>query len=184
MSTRFQILETPLQDLLVVKGTRLSDERGFFTRRYCADEFKNFGLNDTWKQINISSNKHKGTYRGMHFQVSPFAEIKLVSCTRGSLVDFAIDMRPNSPTFKRVFNIELSEQNEFSLYIPEGFAHGFQTLENNTDILYLSSNFHNSEFEKGLHYEDPNLEINLPLPISKISKKDLSWPFIQNTPQP
>ena len=110
MSDRFKVLNTPIENLLVLQGTRILDERGFFVRKSCSNEFENFKINHSWSQINLSSNRKKGTLRGMHYQVAPFEEIKLVSCIKGSIIDVAVDMRPNSKTYRKFFNIELSSK--------------------------------------------------------------------------
>ncbi len=126
--------------------------------------------------MNHSFTSAKGTVRGMHFQTQPHSEIKLVRCISGKVADVIVDLRPDSPTFKQFAVFELSAQNKHMIYIPEGFAHGFQTLEDNTELIYLHSNYYNPEFESGIRYNDPALSINWPLEITNISERDLNFP--------
>jgi len=151
------------------------DDRGYFARLYCLDEFKVNKLNTEWCQINSAYNKGKGTLRGMHLQLPPFAETKIIRCTKGSVFDVLLDVRENSETYGKWTSFQLSGSNSFSLYVPEGVAHGYQTLEDDTELSYMHSVSFNSEFSTGFSAFDPNLEINWPLKVSKISSKDLSW---------
>src|SRR5665648_637609 len=137
--------ETRLKGAFIIEPERLEDERGFFARTFCQKEFEAHGLNPRIVQCNISYNKHKGTLRGMHYQVVPMAEAKLVSCTRGAIYDVIIDLRPESPTYCQWFAEELNAENRKMIYIPESFAHGFQTLEGETEVFYQMSEFYSPE---------------------------------------
>jgi dTDP-4-dehydrorhamnose 3,5-epimerase len=169
---RFNYIDTPLAGLKIIERKPIEDARGFFSRFYCAENFKEKKLEINVLQINHSFSKRKGTVRGMHFQLPPYAETKYVSCTRGEIFDVAIDLRKNSPTFMHWFGEILSESNHRSLLIPEGFAHGFQTLKDNCELLYLVSNRYEPKFERALNPTDPLLNINWPLSITEISDKD------------
>jgi len=143
-------------------------------------EFEKFGLNSKIVQCSVSFNKLKGTIRGMHYQENPFNEIKLVRCTKGKIYDVIIDLRSSSKTFMKWFGIELSSENYKMIYIPEGFAHGFQTLQDETEIFYQMSEFYMPKHSKGLRWNDPSFGINWPLKPTIISKKDSSYPNFQN----
>jgi dTDP-4-dehydrorhamnose 3,5-epimerase len=157
---------------------RKSDERGFFARTFCANEFAAHGLNPDIKQANLSFNAKQGTLRGMHYQLPPKAETKVVRCTRGSILDVIIDLRPPSPTYRRHLAVELTADTRRALYIPEGFAHGFQTLEDSTEVEYLMGEFYAPGFDAGFRYDDPAFAIDWPLPVSVVSERDLAWePF-------
>lgn len=149
------LVETPLDGAFVIELERLEDERGFFARTWCREEFEACGLNPRIVQCSVSFNRHKGTLRGMHYQLPPFAEAKLVRCTAGAIDDVIIDMRPESPTFKRHFRARLSRDNHRMLYVPEGFAHGFQTLEHHTEVFYQMSQIYSPEHARGVRYNDP-----------------------------
>lgn len=168
--------ETPLKEAYIIELERIEDERGFFARSWCVREFEEHGLNPNLVQCNISFNKKKGTLHGMHYQVAPHEEAKLVRCTKGALYDVIIDLRPDSPTFKRWFGVELTAENRKALYISEGFAHGFQTLEDSTEVFYQMSEFYHPESALGVRYDDPAFGIRLPLPVTAVSKKDLAYP--------
>lgn len=167
--------ETPLKGAYVLDLECLEDERGFFARSWCAAEFKQHGLNPDLVQCNVSFNKKKGVLRGMHFQAAPHEEAKLVRCTRGALFDVIIDLRRDSPTFRQWFGAQLTAENHKALYIPEGFAHGFQTLEDDTEIFYQMSEFYHPESSKGVRYDDLAFGIEWPLLDSIVSCKDLSF---------
>lgn len=160
----------------MVQVDKIEDRRGFFGRLWCEKEFKNFGLNTNIVQSNVSLSKNKGTLRGMHFQRGKHAETKFVRCTRGSVYDVIVDLRPDSPTFKKWCGVELSADNYNMIYIPESFAHGFLTLEDNSEVYYMVTQFYNAESEGGLHYNDPEINIEWPITISEISDKDDSHP--------
>jgi dTDP-4-dehydrorhamnose 3,5-epimerase len=147
--------ETKLAGAFVIELERHEDARGFFARSFCQREFETRGLNPNVTQCNISFNKRKGTLRGMHFQAAPFAETKLVRCTTGSIFDVIVDLRPASRTFKKHFAVELSAANRRMLYIPEEFAHGFQTLEDNTEVFYQMSQVYSAEHARGVRWNDP-----------------------------
>jgi dTDP-4-dehydrorhamnose 3,5-epimerase len=156
----------------------MGDSRGFFARTFCVDEFRTHGLETNFPQHSISSSASKGTVRGMHFQRAPHAEIKLVRCLSGAIWDVVVDLRSESPTFRQWRGFELSAENQDQLYIPKGFAHGFQTLSDNAQVNYLISEFHAPDLASGVRYDDPAFGIVWPLPVSVISEKDLLWPRI------
>ena len=164
--------KTKLEGLVIIEPEIFEDNRGNFYRVYCEHELKEIGYNKCIVQINQSLNKKKGTIRGMHFQYPPKAEIKFVKCLMGSVFDIAIDLRKNSPTFLQWHSEILSANNKKIMYIPEGFAHGFQTLEDNSEILYLHSEFYSSELESGIRYNDPKINIKWPLELTEISIRD------------
>lgn len=165
--------ETKLRGAYLLDLDKHEDERGFFARAWCVDEFKKHGLNQHLVQCNISFNKRRGTLRGMHYQGEPYEEAKLVRCTRGALYDVIIDLRRDSPTFKEWFSVELTAQNHRALYVPEGLAHGFQTLVDNTEVFYQMSEFFHPECARGIRWDDPAFGIRWPLPDSLIiSEKD------------
>ncbi len=171
-----RFIETELKDAYIVDLERHEDHRGFFARAWAEDEFARHGLNSRVVNVNTSYNHTRGTLRGMHFQHAPHAEVKLVRCVRGAIFDVIIDLRPTSPTFKRWIGVELTADNRRALYVPEGFAHGLQTLEDHTDVFYQVSQFYTPGAEGGVRYDDPAFAIEWPLPVSIISDKDLRWP--------
>jgi dTDP-4-dehydrorhamnose 3,5-epimerase len=164
--------ETKLKGAFVIDIEPREDERGFFARSWCEDEFKEHGLNPRLAQCNISFNKKRGTLRGMHYQIDPFPEAKVVRCTMGAIYDVILDLRPESPTFKQWFAVELTVENRRALYVPEGFAHGFQTLVDNTEVFYQMSEFHHPECARGVRWDDLAFGIEWPVAISRISKAD------------
>jgi len=168
--------ETKLKGAYVIEIEKLEDKRGFFARAWCQKEFESHGLVSRLVQTNISFNRRKGTLRGMHYQVAPCEETKLVRCTRGAIYDVIIDLRPDSPTFKQWMGVKLTADNYKMLYVPENFAHGFQTLEDNTEVTYQVSQFYSPESERGVRYDDPAFGIEWPLEVRVISDKDGSWP--------
>lgn len=172
--------KTKLQGALLIEPELLEDERGFFARIWDQKLFQENGLNSKVVQCSISFNKKKGTIRGMHFQVPPYEEVKIVSCTRGKIFDVIIDLRSKSETFKKWIDVELSAQNKKILYIPEGFAHGFQTLEDNTQVHYQISQFFSPEHSRGVRWDDKAFRIYWPLEKIIISKKDLSYSSFQD----
>jgi dTDP-4-dehydrorhamnose 3,5-epimerase len=167
--------ETALPGAFVIEPERIVDERGFFARSWCQREFKDRGLDDNLLQCNISYNKKKGTLRGMHYQEPPFAETKLVRCTRGALYDVIIDLRPNSKTFLKWIAEELTADNYRMLYVPKGFAHGFQTLEDDTEVFYQMSEFYAPEYSRGVRWNDPLFNIVWPDAERTISDKDQQY---------
>jgi dTDP-4-dehydrorhamnose 3,5-epimerase len=174
--------ETRLRGAYLVEAEPRNDERGFFARTWCQKEFKEHGLNPRLVQCNISFNRKKGTWRGMHYQDAPYEEAKLVRCTMGAVCDVIVDLRPDSPTFGRYATVVLSAENRKMLYIPEGFAHGFVTMEDNTEVLYQMSEFHSPESARGFRWNDPFFGIRLPLEVTVISDRDRNYPdFRQQT---
>lgn len=168
--------ETSLMGVFLIELDLLKDERGFFARTFCAQKFLQNGLNPRLEQCNISHNLKKGTLRGMHFQTAPHGEAKLVRCLRGSIYDVVIDLRPDSPTFEQWTGVELSEKTPTMLYIPEGCAHGFQTLEDNTEVFYQMSYPFVPEAARGVRWDDPHFKITWPSGKRVISAKDQSYP--------
>ncbi len=154
--------ETKLKGAFIIEPERIEDERGFFARTFCQKELEAHGLNPQLVQCNISSNNKRGTLRGMHYQVAPYEEAKLVSCIRGAIYDVIIDLRSNSPTHCQWFAVELSAENYKMLYVPEGFPHGFQTLEDNTEVFYQMSEFYHPECSRGVRWDDPTFGIKWP----------------------
>ena len=167
---------TGLTGAYVIAIERLSDARGFFARSFCAREFEDHGLNPSLAQCNISYNRHAGTLRGMHFQASPFEEAKLVRCTRGAIHDVIIDLRPDSPTFMQHVGVQLTPDARNMLYVPEGFAHGFLTLEDHTEVFYQMSEFYVPGAARGFRWDDPAFAIDWPASVSVISERDAAYP--------
>ena len=173
-----KFIETAIQGLFEIEVERLEDERGFFARAFCKKEFAAMNLCQVFVQSNISFNKNKGVIRGMHFQAHPFDEVKLVTCIQGSIFDVAIDMREDSPTYLKWHGCDLDGKNNKSLYVPAGFAHGYQTLETNTAVSYMVSNYYSPSHERGVRYDDPLVNINWPLPTSVMSERDRERKFL------
>ncbi len=171
-----RFLHTDLADARLIEVDAFRDEGGFFVRTYCEREFASEGLVSHYVQNSLSHTARRGSIRGMHFQSEPAAETKVVRCMRGAIFDVIVDLRPKSPTFRRWQGFELSEANGRQLYIPGGFAHGFQTLTDEVDVLYLISEFYAPEFAGGVRHDDPAFGISWPLPVSVVSQKDQSWP--------
>jgi len=170
---RFKFQNSSLDGLFVSERYHIGDNRGFLSRLWCKDAYKEIGWNiDNIVQINHTYTAKKGTIRGMHFQKKPFEEKKIVSCIRGSIFDVAIDLRKNSSTYLSWYGLELSSDNKLMLNIPEGFAHGFQTLEDNVELIYFHSCEYNQEYESGVSPFDKKIGIEWPLPVSVISEKD------------
>jgi dTDP-4-dehydrorhamnose 3,5-epimerase len=169
-------METNLKSSFLIELELRADERGFFARTWCQREFEAHGLQTRWVQCNISFNKKKGTLRGMHYQVAPYAEAKLVSCTRGAIYDVIIDLRYDSPTFKQWQGVNLTADNRQMLFIPEGFAHGFQTLDDDTEVFYQMSEFYAPDYAKGVRWDDPAFGIPWPIDERIISERDRSYP--------
>ena len=171
--------ETSLKGAYIIDVKRLEDERGFFGRSYCKREFEEHGLNTNAAQANVSYNKKKATLRGMHMQVAPHGETKLVRCTRGSIYDVIVDLRENSDTYKQWIGVELTADSYRMLYVPEGFAHGFITLEDNTDVTYQVTQFYTPGAERGYRWDDPAFNIKWPIEPLIISEKDRAHPLFQ-----
>jgi dTDP-4-dehydrorhamnose 3,5-epimerase len=170
--------ETKLEGVYVVAPEFIEDERGFFARLWTPEEFEERGLNPRLVQSNISYNRRKGTLRGMHFQVKPHEEAKLVRCTRGALYDVALDIRPDSPTYLQWEAVELTEENRLMFYVPEGFAHGYQTLLDDTEVFYQMSELYHPQAARGLRWDDPKLGVRWPLPVSVISERDTQFKLL------
>jgi dTDP-4-dehydrorhamnose 3,5-epimerase len=172
--------ETELKDAFIIDLEEKHDHRGFFARSFCAEEFAAHGLKSVVAQCNLSFNHKKGTLRGMHYQTTPAAETKLVRCTQGAIYDVIIDMRPESPTFLSHFGIELTALNRRALYIPEMFAHGYQALTDEAEVVYQVGEFYTPGYEHGLRYDDPFFNIEWPLAVTEISEKDSNWPLFKS----
>lgn len=171
---------TNLADAYLVDLEKATDERGFFARTWCVQEFAAHGLDSNLVQCNLSYNQRQGTLRGMHYQMAPFAETKLVRCIRGALYDVIIDLRPTSPTYLHWLGVTLSAENRTALYVPQGFAHGFQTLTDETEVFYQMSTFYAPEYARGLRWNDPRFQIEWPLPVTVMSARDQGYPdFIE-----
>ncbi len=174
----FSIVSMPLQDLVILKGILKSDNRGSFERLFCSDELRGVLSGKSLKQINFSKTNKKGTVRGMHFQFPPATETKIVKCIRGTVFDVAVDIRHSSPTYLQWHGVILSEKNHKAFVIPEGFAHGFQTLCDDCELLYLHTALYCQELEGGLNPVDPSLSIQWPKKISLLSEKDKKLPYV------
>ncbi len=174
--------ETRLPGVFEIHIEPISDERGFFARSWCREEFESNGLNPALVQCNISFNPRKGTLRGMHYQAAPSQEAKVVRCTRGSLYDVALDLRPGSATFKQWVAVTLTAARRNMLYIPEGCAHGFLTLEDDTEVFYQMSAFYNPEAARGVRWNDPAFRIAWPAGVAVISERDRMYPDFDNVP--
>lgn len=172
--------ETILKGAFIVDLDEKHDHRGFFARTFCAQEFAEHGLKPTVAQCNLSFNYKQGTLRGMHYQVAPACETKLVRCTQGAIYDVIIDMRPDSPTYLQHIGVELSAENRRALYVPEMFAHGYQALSDGAEVVYQVGEFYTPGYERGLRYNDPVLGIEWPLPVSEISVKDAAWDLLES----
>jgi len=177
-----EFIETPIVGAFIIESCPHKDERGQFSRLYCENEFEAQGLAPCCAQTNLSVNPHFGTLRGMHFQLSPHEETKLVRCVKGEVWDVIVDIRPASTTFRKVFEISLRAGDNRSLYIPEGCAHGFLTLAPDTEVLYQMGSFFEPGYGSGFRWDDPAFNIQWPEPPSLISEKDLSYPAFQNVP--
>jgi dTDP-4-dehydrorhamnose 3,5-epimerase len=171
-----QFIPTKLAGVFVLEIERKEDARGFFARIFCTDELKERGLVDEYPQHNVGYNHAKGTLRGMHFQRAPHAETKLVRCTHGSAIDVALDLRPGSPTFSQWVAVELSAENHRMIYIPVGCAHGYQTLQDATELSYMTSQLYVPQSATGVRHSDSAFGIEWPLPVSCISDADRGWP--------
>ena len=168
--------ETILKGAFVIDIEAIEDRRGFFARSWCKLEFEAAGLLSDFVQHNMGYSIREGTVRGLHYQIEPYQEVKVVRCTRGAIYDVIVDLQPDSATYKKWFGIELSALNHKMLYVPKGFAHGYQTLSDDSEIHYLTSEIYHADFAKGHRYDDPAFGIQWPIEISLISDQDLSWP--------
>ncbi|MEP6513675.1 MAG: dTDP-4-dehydrorhamnose 3,5-epimerase [Parafilimonas sp.] len=168
--------ETKLKGAYIIDINRIEDDRGFFGRSYCKEEFEAYGLNTNIVQINLSYNKKKGTLRGLHIQTMPYGEVKLVRCTRGSIFDVFVDLRSDSNTFRQWIGVDLTADNHRMIYAPAGFAHGYIALEDNTEVTYPVTEFYTPAAERGFPWNDPAFKIEWPIEPSLISEKDKSHP--------
>jgi dTDP-4-dehydrorhamnose 3,5-epimerase len=171
--------ETTIPGAWIIEPQRLEDERGFFARSWCADEFQRRGLNARLVQCNISYNRQRGTWRGLHFQIAPHQEEKLVRCTQGAIFDVLVDLRPSSSTYLRWSGFELTTANRKQLYVPSGVAHGFLTLADDSELLYQMSQYHEPTAARGLRWDDPAIAMELPEPVKVISLRDRNYPDFQ-----
>lgn len=169
--------DTDIDGVYLVELERRTDDRGWFARSFCVDEFASAGIDFNVVQANISFNRGAGTLRGMHFQREPYEEAKVVRCVRGAIYDVAVDLRPDSATFRSWFGVELDADSARSLFLPEGCAHGFQTLTEDVEIHYLMSERYHPEAAAGVRYDDPAFAIEWPLPVASVSERDRSWPL-------
>jgi dTDP-4-dehydrorhamnose 3,5-epimerase len=171
-----RFVETPIGGCYTVELEKHGDARGFFARLYCAKEFSAQGLESAFVQANNSLSVRAGTLRGLHYQLAPAQEAKLIRCLSGALYDVVLDLRPHSPTLGRWFAAELTAANRRMMYVPKGCAHGFLTLEPDTEVLYLASAFYAPDWERGVRFDDPRFAIRWPSTPAEISEKDRSWP--------
>jgi dTDP-4-dehydrorhamnose 3,5-epimerase len=171
-----RFLPTELAGAVLIEPERREDARGFFARTFCEEEFAAAGLVTRYVQANAAGNRRAGTLRGLHYQVAPHAEVKVVRCTRGAVFDVILDLRPDSPSFRRWQGFELSAENGAMLYVPEGFAHGYQTLADDTELAYQVSRAYAPGAERGIRHDDPAFAISWPRPVAIISEKDAAWP--------
>lgn len=171
--------ETELKGAYIIDLEEKHDHRGFFARTFCAQEFEAHGLKPTVAQCNLSFNHKKGTLRGMHYQISPAAETKLIRCTQGAIYDVIIDMRPESPTYLQHVGVELTAENRRAFYVPEMFAHGYQALTDGAEVVYQVGEFYTPGYERGLRYNDPFFNIQWPVEVTEMSEKDQNWPLMR-----
>ena len=172
--------KTAVQGAFIIDIEPREDKRGFFARTFCAQEFIEHGLEGTNFQCSVAFNHKQGIIRGMHYQDRPLTEAKLVRCVAGAIYDVIVDMRPNSPTYLAHVGVELSAKNRRSLYVPEMFAHGYQTLTDDTEVLYQMNKLYAPGYERGLRYDDPIIGIQWQLPVSEIADKDLNWSLLES----
>ena len=168
-------VETPLKGAYVMEPVKIPDERGWFMTAFTEEELRGRGLESRWAQCSVSHSTRQGTLRGMHFQLEPHAEVKLVTCSRGAIYDVILDLRSGSPTFGRWHAVELSATNRRLLYVPKGFAHGFQTLEDGSEVLYHLSATYHPELARGVRWNDPAFAIPWPLEVTVVSQRDRSF---------
>ena len=171
--------ETPLLGACVIEPEKINDHRGYFARIWCERELREHGLKSTVAQSNVGFSHRKGTLRGLHFQRAPHAEVKIVRCTRGAMFDVIVDLRPESATYKGWFGVNLSDENSRMIYVPEGFAQGYMTLADNTEMNYHTSHVYCAQAACGVRYDDPAIGIHWPLDVTVISEQDRNWPLIE-----
>jgi dTDP-4-dehydrorhamnose 3,5-epimerase len=179
MEAAMQFTETKLKGAFIIELEPRTDDRGFFARAFCQKEFEALGLKSTIAQCNLAFTAKQGTIRGMHYQVPPAAETKVFRCTKGANYHVIIDMRPESPTYLQHVGVELTSENRRALYVPEMFAHGYQSLVDGSEAFYQVGEFYTPGYERGLRYDDPTFAIEWPLPVSVISEKDASWSLFE-----
>jgi dTDP-4-dehydrorhamnose 3,5-epimerase len=175
---KMEFIKTKINGLMLIELKKIADNRGSFTRLFCKELFEKNNLNGDIVQQNLSTNKLKGTIRGLHSQKIPKAEVKMVRCITGGIFDVAVDLRVDSPTYLQWFGTELTDSNCKMLYIPEGFAHGYQTLTENASVEYLVTSTYEPTLEYGLRYDDPKIGVDWPLSVVSISAKDANWKFL------
>lgn len=171
-----KLLETKIEGVFIVELEPFADGRGFYKRLWGADEFADLGLDSSLNNVGLSYNKKSGTVRGMHYQAEPFAETKLVQCVRGKIYDVVLDVRQNSKSFGKWIGEELSPENNLAFYIPKGLAHGFQTLEDDSEVLYCISEKYNAKSARGIRWNDPKFGVKFPLNVSMINERDANYP--------
>jgi len=175
-----EFIETSLKGAYVIQLKKIEDDRGFFARAWCQEEFQHHGLNPHMIQLNVAFSHIRGTIRGMHYQIPPHAEAKFIRCTRGALYDVIIDLRKDSPTFGRSYGVELTHDNGSMLYAPEGFAHGYQTLLDDTEMYYMTSSTYAPQAARGVRFDDERFGIKWPTAVTVISNVDRSWPDFES----
>ena len=176
-----RFVETELSGAFVVEADLLEDERGYFTRAFDASLFEQHGMNPVIAQSNLSYNVRRGTMRGLHYQLPPVTETKFIRCIRGAIYDVIVDMRPDSPTYRRHIGVELTADNARALYVPGMFAHAYLTLRDDTSVIYEVGEYYTPGHERGLRYDDPALGIEWPIEVEVISEKDRSWPLLEES---
>jgi dTDP-4-dehydrorhamnose 3,5-epimerase len=170
-----RFVQTALRDAYIVEPEKHADDRGFFARTWCQQEFRDHGLDADLAQCNLSFNHKRGTLRGMHWQQPPFAETKLVRCSQGAIYDVIVDLRSDSPTYGQWVGVELTAENSRALYVPQGFAHGFQTLSDRAEVFYQMSSFYQPGAAQGFRWNDPAFQIDWPEPVTVMSDRDRTY---------
>lgn len=171
----------PTVGAFLVDLQRREDERGFFARSFCVNEFRDHGIALNIVQSNVAFTRRRGTLRGLHYQVPPSAESKLVRCTQGAVYDLIVDLRAESPTYLQSFGVELTPRNGLALFVPPRFAHGYLSLTDDAEVTYLVGDFYHPACERGLRFDDPTLQLEWPIPVETVSEKDRSWPLLNST---
>tara|TARA_A100001011_G_C14297263_1_gene839035 strand:+ start:2251 stop:2778 length:528 start_codon:yes stop_codon:yes gene_type:complete len=174
-----KLIKTKIKDCYLIKLNKFNDERGYFTRAFCKKIFKDNSIKNNIFQINFSHSKKKGTIRGLHFQKEPFQEMKIIYCLKGSIYDVIVDLRKNSKSYKRYLGFRISSKNRVGIIVPKGCAHGFQSLESDSEIIYFSTQFYNKLKESGVNFLDPSINIKWPLKPTNLSNKDLNLPNLK-----
>ncbi len=173
-----EVIKTKIPEVLLIKPDVFSDNRGWFMETYSYERYKEYGIDVVFVQDNRSRTEKKGIVRGLHFQKKPKAQSKLVTCTRGKLLDVVVDIRRNSPTYKEWVSVELSEANKYQLFVPQGFAHGFVSLEDETEILYKVDDFYSKEYDRSIRFDDPEIAVDWQVENPILSDKDMEAPFL------